>query len=342
MNDLNRFFKKEAEMNVKNEVIKALAGADGDYISGEALAESLGVSRNSIWKAVKSMKEEGYEIEAISSKGYRLSGSGSCLSKELILSNVKTEIPGRDVIILDETESTNSAAKELAASGAAHGTTVVADRQTSGKGRIGRSFVSPSGKGLYMSVIVRPTFGVENASMITSAAAVAAAIAVEKLCGKDVDIKWVNDLYMNGKKICGILTEASLGLEMQSLDYAVIGIGINVKSMAEDFDEELRSRASSVEDEAGIVIDRNELCAAVLDELENWLKTVEDRSFLSEYRKREYLTGKRITAEVEGKTIIGTAVDIDRNANLIVELSDGKIIKINAGEANLIRPKLRR
>ena len=323
-------------MNVKDELIKSLAEAGGEYVSGTALANKLGVSRNAVWKAVSAMKKEGYAIES-SPKGYKLSKNNNRLSEDVIRSALTGENTDRKIIVLDETDSTNIAAKELASSGAPHGTVVIADRQTAGRGRLNRSFVSPSGKGLYMSVVIRPELDMKFVPMITSAAAVAASFAVEKLCGHEVQIKWVNDLYMNGKKICGILTEASLDLEIKSLDYAVVGIGINVRSMKEDFDEELQLRAASVEDETGTVIDRNLLCAEILNNLDIWLGKIEDRSYIIEYRRREYLTGKYISAEYGGKIISGTAVGIDRNANLMVEMPDGDIISLNAGEANLVR-----
>lgn len=325
-------------MNVKDELMKNLAEADGKYVSGAALADKLGVSRNAVWKAVKAIREEGYEVES-SPKGYKLGKSNNRLSADVIRSRLGNGNEDRNITVLDETDSTNIAAKELASSGAPHGTVVVAERQTSGRGRLGRSFVSPPEKGLYMSVVIRPKLGMDCVPLITSTVAVAAALAVEKLCGHEVQIKWVNDLYMNGKKICGILTEASLDLETKNLDYAVVGIGINVRSVKEDFDEELSLRATSVEDEAGVVLDRNTLCAEVLNNLEVWLEKIEDRSYIIEYRRREYLTGKRITAEYGGKIITGTAVGIDRNANLIVELLNGEIINLNAGEANLVRRK---
>ncbi len=326
-------------MKVKEALLKSLVEADGEYISGTALAENLGVSRNAVWKAVKALESEGYKIESAPSKGYTLARDNNCLCEELILSKLETKALGRNLRIYKEVESTNTTAKELASAGAVHGTAVIADTQTMGKGRLGRQFVSPQGTGMYMSVIIRPELSIESIPLITPAVAVAAAEAAEKLCGNEVQIKWVNDLYMNGKKICGILTEASLGLEMKSLDYAVIGIGINVLSAADFFSEELRQTATSIEDETGIKIDRNAICAEVLNSLEQRLEEVENRRYLAEYRRREYLTGKRITAVVDGKTITGSAVGIDNNANLMIELPNGNIKYLNAGEANLCRPK---
>lgn len=326
-------------MNVREEVLAALAQAEDEYISGAALAERLGVSRNAVWKAVKTLEDEGYIIDSITAKGYRISSESNRLSEKIISSMLETSALGRSITLLGETDSTNNRAKELAASGALHGTVIAADTQTAGRGRLGRSFISPSGTGLYMSVIIRPDFSIETAPLITSCAACAAAEAVEELCGSPVSIKWVNDLYMNGRKICGILTEASLSLENNSLDYAVIGIGVNVRSVRETFSSELSSIATSVEDETGIRINRNKLCAEILGKLEEHLAAIESRAFLSEYRRRELLTGNMITANVGGETFTGKAAAIDDNANLVVELPDGTRKTLGSGEANLCRIK---
>lgn len=259
------------------------------------------------------------------------------LSAEAVRSGLDSTDTERKIIVLDETDSTNNEAKKLAAEGAVHGTVVIADSQTAGRGRLDRQFVSPAGKGLYMSIIIRPESDIKFAPMITSAAAVAAAIAVENICGSEVQIKWVNDLYMNGKKICGILTEAAVNTDGKSLEYVIVGIGINVRSISDELEDELKLRASSIEDETGKILDRNVLCAAVLNELDTWLGKIEDRSYITEYRQREFLTGKRIIAESGGKIITGTAVGIDRNANLMVELPNGDIINLNSGEANLLK-----
>ncbi len=259
------------------------------------------------------------------------------LSAEAVRSGLDSSDSERKIIVLDETDSTNNEAKKLAAEGVPHGTVVIADFQTAGRGRLDRQFVSPAGKGLYMSVIIRPESDIKFAPMITSAAAVAAAISVENICGSEVQIKWVNDLYMNGKKICGILTEATVNTDGKSLEYAVVGIGINIRSICDELDDELKLRASSIEDETGKIPDRNALCAEILKNLDIWLGKIEDRSYITEYRQREFLTGKRITAESGGKIINGTAVGIDRNANLMVELPNGDIINLNSGEANLLK-----
>ncbi len=324
-------------MNVKEILINRLSLSDGEYISGAELARQIGVSRNAVWKAVKSLENDGYIIESVTSKGYRIASQSNKLSAEIITSKLTAKKLGKRIIILDKTDSTNNYAKNIAAKGAVHGTVVVADTQTAGKGRLGRNFVSPFGMGLYMSVIIRPTFSIDVAALITSAAAVASAEAVEKLCGNDVHIKWVNDLYMNGRKICGILTEASMGLEISSPDYVVIGIGINVRKF--EFDDELGKRVSSIETETGKIINRNELCALVLDRLEYYMYNLEKRSHIDEYKRRELLTGNIITASIGTEKIMGRAVGIDDNANLIIETENGGRRNLSSGEANLVRIK---
>lgn len=324
-------------MNVKDSLLKAFAEADNKYISGSALAEQLGVSRNAVWKAVKALENEGYIIDSVTAKGYRLSGRSNHLSEQLIAAKLDSSVIGSRIIVLDEVDSTNNYAKEFTAKVKANGTVIIADRQSAGKGRLGRSFVSPAGKGLYMSVILHPEFSIQTAPLITSLTAVATAEAIESLCKADVRIKWVNDLYINNKKIVGILTEASVDMEMRALDIAVVGIGINVRRIGESFDEELSARASSIEDETGAVLDRNELCAAVINSLDAHLAKIESREYLREYRRREMLTGNMITAKVGGETITGRAVGIDRNANLMVEMENGIVRSLSSGEANLCR-----
>ena len=331
--------KGDRNMSVKEALLKTLAENKDSYSSGAALAGKLGVSRNAVWKAVKSLEADGYSIESVTSKGYRLSADNNRLSEKFISAKLTAKSLGKSIKVYDEIDSTNSAAKEMGTAGAAHGTVIIAEKQTMGRGRLGRTFVSPSGTGLYMSIIIRPEINLEDAGFITSTAAVSVAEAVEKLIDREVQIKWVNDLYMNERKICGILTEASLGLEMKSLDMAVIGIGINVRSVKDVMPEELSSIATSIEDETGIAVDRNELCAEVLNRLEYWLDRIESHEFLFEYRRREYLTGKLITANVGGETLVGNALGIDNNANLMIELPDGEIRHLGSGEASLCRVK---
>lgn len=307
---------------MKKIILEKLSG--GNFVSGADIAETLGVSRTAVWKAVNKLRKDGFAIDAVRSQGYQISPDNNKLAPELI---------GRDVIILDEINSTNDYAKRLASEGAENGTAVLAEYQSDGKGRLDRTFVSPRSKGIYMSVILRPDFDVKYAPLITSAAAVAAAQAIEQLAECSVQIKWVNDIYLNDRKICGILTEASLGLEYSALDYAVVGIGINV--FPHDFGE-LSSHVTAIQQETGKKISRNMLCRLILDNLERIVPCIPEKKHLGEYRRREMLTGKNISANVGNEQITGKALGIDDNANLIVQTDKG-IMTLVSGEANIIR-----
>lgn len=299
------------------------------FISGEELAEKYYVSRNSVWKAVKQLRDEGYEIEAVTNKGYCLKGDINKINAGSIRKKLKSEWSFE---ILPETDSTNNYAKELAITGKRNKTVVITEKQNGGKGRLGRPFYSPEGNGLYMSVLFRPEINVDSAPLITSFTAVAVAEAVEKLSGQDVNIKWVNDVYMNGKKICGILTEAGFDFEGGTVDYAVIGIGINV--LGTDFPDELINIATSIEKETGLKISRNDLAAEVLNNLENMSNGIKDKKYLDIYRKKSNVIGKRIKVTYGSQVFYAEALDINENAALIVKTDNG--IKIlNSGEVSI-------
>jgi len=322
-------------MSVKESVMKKLLESD-EFISGQELAGNLNVSRNAVWKAVKSLESDGFIIEAVNNRGYRIKNKYNILSAEAVKKNLKTSSYGRNIIILNEVDSTNNYAKILASDGAEDGTTVISDYQTAGKGRMGRSFFSPKGTGLYMSIIIRPDIDMLSAQLITSCTAVAVAKAIEKLCDADVKIKWVNDLFLNERKICGILTEASMSFEEKKLDYAVIGIGINIKTSPE-LPEELKTVITSLDEETSDEINRNILCAEILSNLENQISEIEKRNFIDEYRRRSFIFGKNVEIIQNNITKTGKAIDIDNNANLIVKLKDGSEITVNSGEARIIK-----
>ena len=254
------------------------------------------------------------------------------LSEEEIRRWLTAKELGSELEIHSLLDSTNNRAKTLAAAGAPHGTAVIADAQTGGKGRLGRSFFSPEDAGVYMTVILRPDCPPEKANLLTSMAAVAAARAVEKVSGADVKIKWVNDLYLKGRKICGILTEAGLGQDPGRLAYAAVGIGINAGRM--DFPPELREIATSVGNETGAAPDRNRLIAEVLNELEALYGDLETASFLAESRRRSNVIGRTVTVIDGGKQYPARAVDIDGQGRLIVETEGGRAC-LNCGEVSL-------
>lgn len=304
-------------MDTSEEVLKRLLCGEA---SGERLASELGVTRAAVHKHMKSLSKYGFVIEATPSKGYRLQNT-DVLHAAVVRHYLQTEW---NVETVEETASTNTDAKRHAAAGELR-YAVLADRQSAGRGRLGRSFFSPTGAGMYLSAVIKPRE--QNAAKITAYAAVAAARAVEELCGAHVDIKWVNDLYMNGKKICGILTEGSVGLEGGALEYAVVGIGINCKTVR--LPGELKDKVTSVEAESGVKINRVMLAAKILDALT--LLETDLPDFMDEYRARNIVCGKTVTVngEYEAK-----AVAISDSGALVLE-KDGKRAVFSAGEVSI-------
>ena len=317
-------------MGIKEKTLDLLG--TGETVSGAQLARELGVSRNAVWKVMNGLRQEGYEIEAVTNRGYRLVSAPDRLSAGEIRRRLTAKELGCELEIHERLDSTNNRAKALAASGAKHGTTVIADSQDGGRGRLGRSFFSPGHSGIYMTVILRPDCAPEKAPMLTSLAAVAAARAVEAVSGAEVKIKWVNDLYIGGKKICGILSEAGLNMEAGRLDYAVVGIGVNVGRMA--FPPELADIATSVGNETGAAPDRNTLIAEILNQLEALYGELETGAFLEESRRRSNVIGRTVTVMEGGKTYPARALDIDSQGRLLIETDRGTAC-LNYGEVSL-------
>ena len=226
---------------MKTELLAALRNSDG-YVSGQELCETLGVSRTAVWKVMQKLKAEGYEIEAVSNKGYRLISSPDVLSAEELESIRKTSWAGQKIVYYDVTDSTNVQAKRIAEEGGMHGTLIVADRQESGKGRRGRGWDSPKNTGIFMTMLLRPTVKPDEASMLTLVAAMAVAKGIRLYTGLPAGVKWPNDIVINGKKVCGILTE--MNTEIEYINYVVIGIGINV--LNQSFPDEIKEEYNSL------------------------------------------------------------------------------------------------
>lgn len=315
-------------MSLKDEVLTELS--NNEYISGKEIAKRHFVSRNGVWKAIKSLREEGYDIEAVTNKGYCLKK----MTEKINAAAVKSDCKDRwNVIVMEETDSTNNRAKEMAANGVNEKSVVISDSQTGGRGRIGRPFFSPKNRGLYMSILVRPKLSVDYAPLITSYTATAVSKAIEKLTGKEcTQIKWVNDIYINNKKICGILTEAGFDFEGGMLDYAVIGIGINV--LGEEFPADIENIATSIEKETGVKLSRNALAAEILNNVYNIENDIHDKSFLEYYRKKSNVLGKSITVYYGNESYDARAVEIDDNAALVVETENGRKT-LNSGEVSI-------
>ena len=319
---------------MKGEILKLLKETDG-YVSGQELCRRFGVSRTAVWKVINQLKEEGYEIEAVRNRGYALKGAGDVLSEAELLSCLKTEWAGGRTVYFDATDSTNIQARRLAEAHAPHGTLVVSDRQDGGKGRRGRSWASPSGVGIWMSLILRPEIAPSSASMLTLAAALAVREGIREETGLSPLIKWPNDLVLNGKKICGILTEMST--ELMEIQYVITGIGINVNQR--EFPPEIRDTATSLSLEAGRSFRRSSLIAAILKAFEKdyeaFLKTGDLSLLLEEYNACLVNRGKEVCILDPSGEYRAVAEGIDENGSLLVTLPDGTRREIISGEVSV-------
>lgn len=321
-------------MSTKHRILELLEQNRGDSISGERLAGILNVSRNAVWKAVKELEKEGYSIEAVTNKGYRLSDQNDIVSIQGIkpFLSPQSKLYAENIKIYKTLESTNKTAKEMAVAGAEHGTVIIADSQTKGRGRYSRSYFSPSG-GLYMSIILRPeVLNFENPTSVTAFAAVAVCEAIESISEKTPKIKWVNDILIDGKKVCGILTEAVTDFESGSLDWIVLGIGINVYIKTEDFPDDLQSLATSIFPNEKMFGVRNKLSAEIINRILGYDITPREAEIFRKYKNRLAMLGNQVTViqnKIEYKAAV---IDIDAAGHLVVKNENGEIITVSSGE----------
>jgi BirA family biotin operon repressor/biotin-[acetyl-CoA-carboxylase] ligase len=321
-------------MELKQQILKILENNRGKSVNGALMAEKLFVTRNAIWKNIKQLQSEGYRINAAPNRGYCLEDSNDILTRESITPYLLGKASSFQLEVRKTVTSTNTIAKELAAAGAAEGTVIIATEQTEGRGRMGRTFYSPDSTGLYLSLVLRPKLNLNDSLLITTSAAVAVAQAIEKFTKSKVLIKWVNDLFMEGKKVCGILTEASLNVENGNLEYAVVGIGINV--ITKDFPNDLESIAGSILSERPKNIPiMSALAAEILNKLAFSMDNLTDLNYLQEYKRRSFLIGKDIIVLKGKDTQPAKAIDIDDRARLIVEYPDGSKEALSSGEVSV-------
>ncbi|MBQ7906550.1 MAG: biotin--[Clostridia bacterium] len=318
-------------MNTKEKVLSILNNNVGRYVSGQTLAQLIGISRNSVWKAVMALKAQGYDISSHASRGYALINPADIFTEENINSYLSNAIP---IHIYENAPSSNNIAKELAQAGAKEGTTVVVLSQSAGKGRMGRSFLSSSTNGLYMSVVLRPKIPVDRCVSITVLGAVAVAEAIEEVALCQCQIKWVNDIYINDKKVSGILTEASINFECAGLEYAVIGIGVNISQPEGGFDSEIKDIATSIFKDNAPPNFKARLCAKILERLFYHYNKIEEREYIEPYRKKSSIIGKSVDVHVGNRIVQGIATDIDEEARLVVKTDSG-VEKFNSGEARV-------
>ena len=324
----------------KSDILALLRNSE-DYVSGQQLCDRFGVTRTAVWKVINQLKEEGYLIESVPRRGYRLIESPEdILSVGEISSRLTTEWAGRKLYYFDVTGSTNNDAKRLAEEGEPHGTVVVADIQNAGKGRRGRAWQTLSGTALSFTLLLRPEFAPDKASMITLVMALSVAQAVEEETGAEATIKWPNDIVVNRKKICGMLTEMTMTPEMDEIQYIVVGVGINVNNGSpEEFEEEVRCTATSIRIETGRQTGRAVLLEKVLVRFEDNYKTFLGTLDLSRLREsyQRYLQG--VGAEVRVLDPAGEYTGISHGINdqgeLVVVKENGERVQVYAGEVSV-------
>ena len=319
---------------MKEEILRLLRSADG-YISGQELCNRFGVSRTAVWKAINQLKEAGYEIEAQQNKGYRLMAAPDLMTEAEIKSLMHTEWVAKEVLYFDTIDSTNTKAQELAEKGYPSGTLVVADKQESGKGRRGRSWVSPSGTGIFMTLMIKPDINPNNASMLTLVAALAVAKAITSVTGEKALIKWPNDIVVNGKKVCGILTE--MNAQFDYINNIVVGVGINVHN--ESFPEEISQMASSLMIEAGGKrFHRAQIIAETMSYFEQYydtfLKTQDLSALVREYDELLVNRNKSVRVLDPKEPFDGKAMGITPKGELIVDTWESRKL-VSSGEVSV-------
>lgn len=321
-------------MSVKQKMLEVLENNRGEYISGGQLAKILDVSRNAIWKAVKSLENEGYAIDAVKNRGYRLAKTNDLLSEQSIRKYLTDSQNRYQITVKKRVSSTNEELKQAAFAGAREGEVLITEEQTCGKAHRGREFYSPKGNGIYMSILLRPKASMEQAFLLPAAAAVAVAQAIDSVSGNHSQIKWVNDILVDGKKVCGILTEASFDLETRGLHYVVLGIGIHVKGSMEAFPKVNHGISGAVFEQSETAV-RSQLIAEVLMRFADFYQELDKKTFFEEYRNRSCLLGKTVYLEKKEERVKGKVLDITERCHLLVEMEDGEVEELSAGTVSM-------
>jgi len=310
---------------------------NNDYYSGAKISAELGITRAAVWKKIIALRKKGFVIDAVPSKGYRLVKFPD-LSEEYIKSGFKGEL-WEDIFVYDRVSSTNELAMSLATKDDLWtNTVIIADSQEKGKGRLGRVWISQPGKNIFMSILLRPELDTRDATMLTLLAAVSCAHAIKRVSSLPVLIKWPNDLILSGKKLGGILTE--IRADIDKVNLAVVGIGINVNMVKKDFTEEIHSIATSIKEESGKYCSRNELVIEILRQFEHFYNILikqGKRSLLDEWKTLSSTIGKNVKAVIGDETVIGFVEDIDDSGMLILKLRSGLLRQISAGDITLLR-----
>lgn len=319
-------------MSIKTKVLSELTENAGADISGAELAKKLNVSRTAVWKAVAQLKKDGINIEAVQNRGYRLTALPDMLNADLIRTRLAERFKDIQITIKEQTDSTNADAKAAVLNGCADKAVFIANEQRVGRGRLGRTFFSPK-NGIYLSAVLKPPGGIQYPGLLTTAAAVAVNRAIKKTTDIDTQIKWVNDLFYNGKKVCGILSEAVTDMENGQISSAVIGIGINFKK-SENCPDELKEIVTCLFDK-NAVCTRNDLIAQILNELLDLTQNLDPDKIIPPYKNKMFLLNQYITYIKDGVCYTALAKDIDATGGLIVTHADGSEETLKTGEVSV-------
>lgn len=327
-------------MSTKTQILRELRQRVGEWVSGEIVSDDLKVTRSAIWKQINLLREEGYHIEALPKKGYRLLASPDLLLPDEISTGLNTSVFGQQHnYYFKEIESTNNEAKHLAAAGCPEGTIVIAEKQTGGRGRRGRCWHSPLGEGIYFSIILRPKISPHEASRISIMTAVAAAEALKSQTDLSIKIKWPNDILVNGKKVGGILAEISS--DMEAIDYVVVGIGLNVNTPRESFPAELREIATSLLIEQEQSFSRIKILQSLLQFFEYYYSCLQENNFelvLQKLQEFSAIKGAQVRLDSVKDSITGQVLYIDDNGFLIIRDGKGEMHRALSGDVIILSP----
>lgn len=321
----------------RDRILELFRQSSRPFVSGEEICRDLGISRTAVWKQIRQLRDLGYEIEAVPSKGYSLCSTPDTLISAEVIADLGTRVVGSDVIFLPQTDSTNLQARLLAEQGAIDGTVVIADQQSSGKGRMGRYWVSPPGVNLYLSVILRPDIQLRHATQMTFLTAVAVAEAIEASGPFSPRLKWPNDVLLNGKKIAGLLNE--LNAETEQIHYMILGVGVNLNMAMSQFPTDLRTPATSLLVEGDRNIPRLEFARNLLQRIDALYTRFLVDGFapvLAAWEERCDMLGRRVEVDYHHRQLIGVVKGLDEAGALLLALPDGGEERVLAGDVKIL------
>ena len=321
----------------RESVLSLLRESQDKYLSGEAMSRELGISRAAVWKAIEALRQEGYEIASAPNRGYHLESAPDLVREGELAGPLAGCHVGSELVCLETIDSTNTECKRRAMTGAKDGLVIISNEQTGGRGRLGRTFQSPKGCGLYLSALFRPQLPPETVTDFTAWVAVAVCDGIEAACGVRPQIKWTNDIVMGRKKLVGILTEMSLESETNSLEYLVTGIGVNVNHRPQDFHEDIRDMATSLAQQLGHPVRRAELAAEIIKALDKMYAGFPEnkQEYLDKYRADCMTPGHQVQLFTPASREEAYAVEIDDQFRLVVEMPDGTRRALSAGEVSV-------